>query len=281
MSEITSGEGTPEKTTSGEETSVTNTTPTEAEKISKEFAEYREAQAKARDEIRANSEKRFFKEGASKVENELRTRLGIDTGLTGEELFNAVEAKLGQETQEKAKEVESTIKTSYEQRLNTLEAALAAKDNELKSFHSKIEADTKYNKVKSFANNILSTGEYRLSENAAINEKRLESAIQLAKGLSVDYSGVEPVILGDDGFPQYDVTGKKVTLKSKLDETLNVFFDKKPKQDEKLTLLNGESKKVQVNTSIADIDAQLRQAKSAEEYSTLLATKEKLINTKN
>lgn len=280
MSELKSGEVTPEKTTKVDATTEKTAIELQLEQTQKEFEAYREAQAKAREEIRENSEKRFFKEGATKVENELRSRLGIDDKLTGDELFNSIEEKLTGKAKKEVEQVESTLKTSYEERLKTLEQALANKDAELSTFQAKITEEANYNKIKSFANSVLTSGEYKLSENTTINQKRLESAVDSVKGLKIDYSGVEPVVLGDDNFPMYDATGKKVTLKEKLSENLNIFFDKAPAKDEKLQLLNGESKRVEISSSISDIDTQLRKAKTAEEYSTLLATKEKLINTK-
>ena len=97
--------------------------------------------------------------------------------------------------------------------------------------------------------------------------------------LKVDYTGVEPVVIGEDGLPLYNTDGSKVTLSSKLNESLGIYFDKKPAANPKLQLLAGEGKKIEVSASIADIDKRLAKEIDPVKYTELLEAKQKLLTS--
>jgi len=256
-----------------EGTAETNELELKFQELNKNFETYKEEQARIREEIKTNAEKRFFKEGASKIESKIKEIFNITENLTGDELFNTIQTKVKVKD---TKEVEAEQKS---EQLQKLEQLLNQKEHEFENFKLEQQKKEVLSKLESFATNVLNSGEYLLPDNTNITFARLQSAIKLTENFKIDFTSYnEPIILGEDNIPLYNNNGQKVTLQDKIKENLEVFFDKK--QGEQKLILNGKPK-VNITKSIEEIDKQLARVNiTQEEYKSLLEQKKQIINQK-
>ena len=215
-------------------------------------------------EIFNNGHKKGLKEGAEKIERELKETFSIEGELTGKDLFAEVinKTKVGEITDDKIKLHPIFLETEKKLRKEKEDAVLNIQ-GEFEQFKTAVESEKQFLSVRETLESLFLGFNPILSENPVKAKRQTDNFLNGFKGY--EFKKDEGVII-KDGKRLEDEHGNPISIDGFVKNQADMLFDFKKQGDKSNAGNNGDGRGVNYSIqSDDDYNAAIRNAKTPQE----------------
>jgi len=191
-------------------------------------------------EIFNNGHKKGLKEGAEKVENELKQTFSVDESLTGKDLFAAVinKTKTVDITEDKIK-LHPVFLENEKRLLKEKEESISALRDEFDQFKNTVESEKRFSAVRGDLESTFLGFNPILSEDAVKAKRQTDNFLDRFKGYEIKKD--EGVII-QDGKRLEDEHGNPISIDTFVRNQAELLFDFKKQSDKGNAGNNGDGR---------------------------------------